>query len=248
MNASVTCIVDEGAKVGSALIGSKGSSLIFDVDGKRVMFNAGRSGRYLVHNMHQCGMKVDSVDAVIISRPAIDQIGGLNNFMTNRTVPVDVYSTEEAWDCKRLLGGLISADNIGGIKKQPAGDDWIEITEHLFLSPCVNQATKEMVTVLVTADGPVVFSTCAQSGITDVLNAVKERFGKISAFVGGIYLRKQKQPAVNQVAQTIREEFGIERIHLNGCTAMEGIQKMRVATSNDSIKDFFAGEVLEFEV
>ena len=96
--------------------------------------------------------------------------------------------------------------------------------------------------------GPVVFSACAQSGITDVLNAVKDRFGKISAFVGGIYLRKQKQPAVNQVAQTIRDEFGIERIHLNGCTAMEGIQKMRVATSNDSIKDFFAGDVLEFEV
>ena len=248
MNASVTCIVDEGAQVGTALIGSKGSSMVVDVDGKRVMFNTGRSGRYLLHNMNQCGMKADSVDAVIISRPAIDQIGGLNNFMTNRTVPVDVFSTDEAWDCKRLLGGLISADNIGGIKKQPAGEDWIQLSEHLFLSPYVNQDTKETAIVLVTADGPVVFCACAQSGISDVLSIVSERFGKISALVGGIDLRKMKQPVVNEVAKTIREGFGIEDIRLNGCTAREGIQRMRVATSNDTIKDFFAGEVLEYEV
>ena len=248
MNASVTCLVDEGAKMGTSLIGSKGSSLLFDVDGKRIMFNTGRSGRYLLHNMNQCGIKADSVDAVVISRPAIDQIGGLNNFMTNRTVPVDVFSIDEAWDCKRLFGGLISADNIGGVKKQSAGDDWIQMSEHLFLSPCVNPDTKEMVIVLVTKDGAVVFCACAQSGVADVLNAVKKRFDRISAFVGAIHLRKMKQPAVNTVAQTIREEFGIGTIILNGCTAAEGIQKMRVATSNDTIKDFFAGDVLEFEM
>ena len=248
MNASVTCLADEGAKVGTSLIGSKGSSLLFDVDGKRIMFNTGRSGRYLLHNMGQMGIKADSVDAVIISRPAIDQIGGLNNFMTNRTVPVDVFSADEAWDCKRLLGGLISSDNIGGVKKQPAGEDWIQMSEHLFLSPCVSQDTKETVLVLETKDGAVVFCACAQSGIADVLNTVKGRFDRITAFVGAIVLKKVKQPAVNTVAQTIRDEYGIETIYLNGCTEAEGIQKMRVATTNDTIKDFFAGDILEFEV
>lgn len=248
MKASVTCLIDEGAKVGTPLIGSKGSSFLFDVDGKRILFNTGRSGRYLLHNMGILGFKADSVDCVIISNPALDQIGGLNNFMTNRTVPVDVYAVPDAWDCKRLLGGLISEDNIGGVKKQTAGEDWIQITDHLFLSPCVNDVSKETVLVLRTTDGAVVFCACAASGIGDVLRKAKDRFGIISTFVGGIGMKKPKQPAVNAIASEMQDDYGVRRIYLDGCTTAEGIQKMRVATANDKIKDFFVGDVLEFTV
>lgn len=248
MKASVTCIIDEGAKVNTALIGSKGSSFMFEVDDKRILFNTGRSGRYLIHNMGILGFKADSVDTVIISCPKIDQIGGLNNFMTNRTVPVDVYAVPEAWDCKRLMGGLISEDNIGGVKKQPAGDDWIRITDHLFLSPCVNGDTKETILVLRTTEGAAVFCACAESGISDVLAKVKGKFGVISTFVGGIRMKKSKQPAVNALASEIRDTYGVMRIYLDGCTTAEGIQKMRIATANDKIKDFFVGDVLEFTV
>ena len=247
-HARVLCITDEGAKVGTPLIGSKGASFVFDVDGKRILFDTGRSGRYFMRNMDILKVKADSVDAVVISHPSIDHIGGLNTFMTNRTVRVDIYSVPEVWDVKRTFGKLITDDNVGGIIRQDAGKDWIQLTEHLYISPVVNDDSKELALVLRTNQGPVVFSACAHAGIGDTLRVVKERFGPIRGLVGGIHLHKVKQPAVNTVAEIIVNEYSINELHLNGCTTGEGIQKMRVATSNDKIKDFFAGDELDYTV
>ena len=246
-HARVLCLMDEGAQVGTPLIGSKGDSFLFEVDGKRVMFDTGRSGRHLAHNMSILKVKADSVDAIMISFPSLDHIGGLNTFMTNRTKPVEVYAFTSVWDCKRLMGPLVSPDNVGGVKKQDAGADWIQITEHLFLSPSVDD-TGEMCAVLRTNDGPVVFCGRAASGIAPILGKVKERFGPVRGLVGGLYLKGKKQPAVNEVAATIRDIYSVREIHLNGCTGREGIQKMRVATSNDKIKDLFAGDELDYTV
>ena len=245
-HARVLCLADEGAKVGTPLIGSKGSSILFEVDGKRIMFGAGKVGRYLMHNMSTLQIKADSVDAVVIPTTSLDQVGGLNAFMTNRTVRVEVYSVPEVWDCKRTFGKLITDDNIGGIIKQEAGADWIQITEHLFISPIINEDTKELVMVLRTNLGPVVFSACAESGIDDSLRIVKKRFNIIRALVGGVRIGKVKQPAANAIADIIIKDYSINELHLNGCTGREGIQKMRVATSNDRIKDFFAGDELDY--
>ena len=61
-------------------------------------------------------------------------------------------------------------------------------------------------------------------------------------------MKKPKQPAVNAIASEMQDDYGVRRIYLDGCTTAEGIQKMRVATANDKIKDFFVGDVLEFTV
>ena len=245
--ARVLCVMDEGAKVGTPLIGSKGDSFLFEVDGRKVLFDTGRSGRYFMHNMGILGIKADSIDAVVISYPSIDHVGGLNQFMTNRTVPVDVYAVPDVWECKRPLGKLISDDNIGGVKKQEAGTEWIELSEHLFLSPAIGGG-REMAMVLRTSEGPVVFSTRAAEGIDKTLGTVKERFHVIRALVGGIDMHRLKQPAVNDIASAITGTYSLNDLHLNGCCGREGIQKMRVATSNSSIKDFFAGDELVYEV
>ncbi len=245
--ASVLCVMDEGAKVGTPLIGAKGTSFLFDVDGKRIMFDTGRSGRYLTHNMSHLQIKADSVDAVVISNPLIEHVGGLNAFMTNRTVPVDVYAVPEVWECKRPLGKLISDDNAGGVKKVDAGSDWIQLTEHLFLSPVIGGGN-EMAMVLRTNEGPVVFTTRAAEGIDATLKTVMDRFHIIRGLVGGIYMHKFKQPAANEIASVITERYSVNLLYINGCAEREGIQKLRVATSNDRIKDFFAGDELTFTV
>lgn len=245
--ARVLCIMDEGAQVGTPLIGAKGASFLFEVDGKKILFDTGRSGRYFMHNMSTLQVKADDIDAVVISNPSIEHIGGLNAFMTNRTVPVDVYAVPEVWECKRPLGKLLADDNVGGVKKQEAGADWIQMSEHLFLSPAMGEK-KEMAMVLRTNLGPVVFSTRAVSGIRLTLETVRDRFHIIRGLVGGIDMHKLKQPAVNEIANIITEDFSVNEIHLNGCTRREGIQKMRVATSNDRIKDFFSGDELNYTV
>lgn len=247
-HARVLCVADEGAKVGTPLIGSRGSSFLIQVDGRTVMFDTGRSGRYLIHNLTHLDVKPDSIDCIVIARASMDCIGGLNTLMTNRKVKVEVHSTPDVWECKRLFGELISPDNVGGIIKVEAGNDWVQLTEHLFITPCVSPGSKELALVLRSNEGAVVFTTCSEDGIAATLAKVKERFGMIRALVGAVNMKKMKQPSVDQIAATIRETYGVKQIHLNGCTAAEGIQKMRVATSNDSIKDFFSGDELDYVV
>ena len=244
----VLCVMDEGAKENTSLIGSRGASFLFDVDGKRIMFNAGKSGRYLTHNLSYLRIPADSIDAAVISYPSIEYIGGLNSLMTIRKKPLDVYAAPEAWSCKRLMGDLITEDNRGGVNDIDVGDEWIQLTEHLHLSPFADQESRELALVLKTNQGPVVFCVRAASGIASILEMAKRRFGQLRGLVGGIEMHKLKQPAVNEIAGSITGMYGIGEIYLNGITGREGIQKMRVATSNDKIKDFFGGYELDFTV
>lgn len=246
-NARILCLVDEGAKTGTPLVGSKGSSLLIEADGSKVLFNTGRSGGHLVHNMSHLGIMPDDIDAVVISNASLDCVGGLNNFMTYRKEPITVYSIPEAWDCKRLIGPLISEDNDKRDAKI-AGSDWIQLSQHLFVSPIIEGPSMEMAVVLLTKDGAVVLSESASDGVSGMLKTVSARFSDIHAFVGGIRMKKMKQPAVNGIASVLTEEYGIRDLHINGCSSSEGIQKLRVATSNDSIRDFFVGCELVFEL
>ena len=227
----VLCVMDEGAKENTSLIGSRGASFLFDVDGKRIMFNAGKSGRYLTHNLSYLRIPADSIDAAVISYPSLEYIGGLNSLMTIRKKPLDVYAAPEAWSCKRLMGDLITEDNRGGVNDIDVGDEWIQLA-----------------LVIKTNQGPVVFCARAASGIASILEMAKRRFGQLRGLVGGIEMHKLKQPAVNEIAGSITGMYGIGEIYLNGITGREGIQKMRVATSNDKIKDFFGGYELDFTV
>ena len=49
------------------------------------------------------------------------------------------------------------------------------------------------------------------------------------------------------MASVIKDTYGVRKLVLNGCTGAEGIQKMRVATTNDGVKDLFVGDKIEFQ-
>lgn len=245
--ARILCLVDEGAETGTPLIGSKGSSLLVEADGMKVLFNTGRNGGHLVHNMSHLGLMPADVDAVVISNAVLDCVGGLDNFMSYRSEPIAVYSMQSAWECRRLIGPLISEEN-DRRDARDAGSDWIRLSEHLFVTPALGDPAEEMAMVLLTKGGAVAISARASCGVRTMLDAASARFGGIRAFVGGIDLHKMRQPAVNAVADALVNGYGIGELHINGCATREGIQKMRVATSNDSVRDFFAGCELEYEI
>ncbi|MGN1044402.1 MAG: MBL fold metallo-hydrolase [Candidatus Methanomethylophilaceae archaeon] len=246
--AEILCLYDEGAQVGTQLIGGKGFSVLIDVDGERTLFDTGRRGRYLRGNMDILGIEPDSVTRVVISHGSIGHIGGLDAFMSGRREKVEVHSHPSSWNVRRLFGGkIVSDENEPGIMYRYIGEEWVQLSKNLFLSPPLNGVSNESVLVLTTDEGAVVISACAHCGITDALEAVSKRFGRIYAIVGGLHIQKCKQKEVNEVASTIKDTYGVRKLILNGCTGAEGIQKMRVATSNDGIKDLFVGDKLEFQ-
>ena len=246
--AEILCLYDEGAQVGTHLTGGKGCSFLIDVDGERTLFDTGARGKVLVHNMLELDVDIDSIDRVVISHASLDHIGGLNSFMDNRKKKVEVISHPSSWNVKRMFGGsIISEENAPGIEHRYIDSEWIQLSRNLFVTPPVNGIANESALVLSTNEGAVVISAAAEGGIVDTLKVVSSKFDRIYALVGGVKLRKVKQPVVNLIASEIKESFGVRKIVLNGCTTAEGIQKMRVATSQSSVGEMFVGDKLEFQ-
>ncbi len=241
----ILSIYDDGAKVNTPLIGGKGKSLLIDVDGEKTLFDTGLRGRYLLHNMDQLGVDADSVNRIVISHGSINHMGGLDSFLRKREESVDVYTESSSWECKRRFGTLLSPENSVKINMHDV-QDWIQLSEHLFITPPVNQIANEVALVVKTSKGAIVISACAHGGIVDTLALVKEKFGRIHALIGGLHLNKVKQPVVNILAEELRENYGNPELYLNGCTTGEGIQKLRAAFTKDWVQDLFVGYELEF--
>lgn len=241
----IRCVYDEGAKVGTTLIGARGDSFLLEADGQRTLFDTGRRGRYLLHNMERMDIGADSVDRVAISSASLDSIGGLDAFMGRRSSKVEVYAHESAWQAKRLLSPLISEENVGGIVRCDV-KDWVRLSDSLWLTPPVMPGSNEVAAVINTPKGAVVVSGGGYDGLQHTLDIVKGRHGKIRAVVGGAGLRKAKQAQADALAAALTDSFGSPELHLNGSTSAEGIQKMRVALGKDAVRDFFAGDELGF--
>ena len=91
MGAKITCVYDEGSKPATSLIGAKGTSMLVEKDGKRILFNTGLRDRYLVHNMEHLEIDAATIDMVVVSQSNPCDSGALNGLLKLREQPIDVY-------------------------------------------------------------------------------------------------------------------------------------------------------------
>ena len=243
----VTCLYNEASQVDTTLIGAKGWAVLVEADGQRTLFDTGLRGRYLKHNMACLDIEADSIDQVVISHGSMDHMGGLDQFMSLRTKKIDVYAHLSAWGVKRMFSKLISNENEGGVQRTYI-EDWTQLSDHLWISAPVGAQANELLLVAVpdTVRGAVVITACSHEGLLKSLDAVKEKFGKIRAVVGGAHLPKVKQTQADEIAKAIVHQYGSPALYLNGCTTPEGIQKLRVSLSKDGVNDFYVGDELSF--
>ncbi len=244
-HANILCVYDDGAKINTPLIGSKGKSLLIDVDGQKTLFDTGLRGRYFKHNLEHLSVKFSDIDRVVISHASAGHIGGLNTLLENKPDGIDIYAHDSVWSYKKTFSKLVKDEFQPRINMKSI-NDWVQLSEHLFITPPINGIANESALVLKTAKGAVVISACSHGGLVDTLTIIKEKFGKIHAIVGGIHLNKVKQPAVKLLAEEIKEICGTPEMYLNGCTTGEGIQKMRIEFSINGVEDFFVGYDLDF--
>jgi len=143
MKAKVTCVYDEGAVVGTSLIGARGLSILVDVDGERTLFDTGMRGRYLMHNLDILEIDVNTVDRVVISHAHIAHVGGLEAFLEEREGSVDMMVTPDLRDMGpvKLMGIPVSKAPLSKMSSETIGkanitetDTWTQLSEHLFIT------------------------------------------------------------------------------------------------------------------
>lgn len=73
----ITCVVDDRAPRDSKLKAEHGISFFVESGDGRVLFDTGRSGPVLMHNMAQLGIEPQQIEALILSHAHNDHTGGL---------------------------------------------------------------------------------------------------------------------------------------------------------------------------
>ncbi len=246
MEARVTCVYDEGSLPDTALVGAKGFSLLVDVDGKRVLFDTGLRGRYLIHNLERLKIPLETIDCVVISHNHKRHIGGLSVLLAERGAPMPVYAPPGLAAKKTSLIG----EAIPGMHADKAElietYEWTWITERLALSPLCGSGERFL--LLYTAKGPVVLAGCCHDGLPKVLAAAESKAGaKPHAMIGGIHAHRVRRAGIVAMANEILETHGKIRLVLNGCTGYDGIHGMRDVFGLGGVEDFFVGMSVSFK-
>lgn len=247
MHASVRCVYDEGAVVGTHYIGSKGQSFLVDADGRRILFGTGRRGRYLLHNLECMDVDPESIDAVVISHGHADHYGGLAQLIETRDAPLEIFAPSEAWGVKKLFGStgiFVGSEHEEKIIRHDIAD-WTEFGEHVLSTPPLGDV-KECFLVICARNGPVVLSGCSHCGVNEVFETVKNRMNKApKGYVGGVHISRKEKAKSSQIASVFSAE-GCTDLHLNHCTGMEGINLLRGELGLSAVEDFFAGAEIIF--
>ncbi len=243
MSVKITCVYDEGSQPYTSLIGAKGTSLLVEKDGKRILFNTGLRDRYLVHNMEYLDIKADSIDLVVISQSNPSDAGALNGLLKNREKPIDVYAPKGLYGTKSFMSrgvGLAAANAPKASFIELGG--WEEIVPGIHITPYFYDDKGYGETFMVVDSGSklILLSGRCSCGPEKVVEAVKDHFGrKITAFIGPVLLEKKKKPVAQQYAKILEE---IPELYLNHCTGKEGMVNLRVHLGLAGVSDFYVGD------
>ena len=246
MNAKVLSVYDEGALENTPYIGAEGFSVLVDVDGQRTLFDAGKRGSYLIHNMDFLEIKADSIDRLVISHNHRANIGGIAKLLDNRTKPLDIYVNSSFHRLKKMFGRpLFNEERAAKINLHIMEGDTKFSDNLTAIGPFGD--LEEYCLVMSTIKGPVVISSCYHCGVGPVLAKVREDFKQDPYnLIGGLHMPKANQRMVDPVADVIKE-FGSPHMYLNHCS-WHAITFMRVRFNLKGVDDFYVGTSVDYKV
>jgi len=252
MQAKITSVYDEGALEGTPLIGAKGFAVLIEIGGKKVLFDTGRRGRYLLHNMMFLDVKLEEITELVISHGHTSHTGGLYDLLKGRETSVEIYAPSSALYAGKLLGpkGISIPEEFSGKAVIHEVSDWTELAGKLFVS-CpigIGGGLTESFIVILSRKGPVVISACSHAGVDEIMESVKKRFGEYPVkYIGGLHIGKKEKEKANRAAAVFSDK-GCTDLYLNHCTDTNGITSIRAAIGLETVKNFYVGSVLSVDV
>ncbi len=78
MSVKIACLVENSVRLGTRLWGEHGVSMLVETPSGKVLFDTGQSGTVLLHNVHEMGLSLRDVSAIVLSHGHYDHTGGLD--------------------------------------------------------------------------------------------------------------------------------------------------------------------------
>ncbi len=147
-----------------------GFACLVEIDGKKILFDAGAQGSILLDNMQKLDIEPTIIDEVFISHSHWDHTGGLSDFLNiNKDVKIYVPSS---YRCPFKAKEIISAKEA------------LQIAENIFSTGELEHIEQSL--VIKTNEGLVIIAGCSHPGVENILKAASQ-FGKPHTLIGGLH-------------------------------------------------------------
>jgi 7,8-dihydropterin-6-yl-methyl-4-(beta-D-ribofuranosyl)aminobenzene 5'-phosphate synthase len=271
-------LVEDSKPKGSAFIAEHGLCLYFVYQGKRILFDTGASDAF-VYNATLLGIDLLKVDICIISHAHDDHTGGLAYFLSiNTDAPVYLKNAARGdFYIRRLTKMEYAGMDASLFDKYPDRfhfiDDDTEILDGLHLSSANHHRrpplftslmyekrddvllrddlSQEQFLVIRGGSGSTVITGCSHSGILNILMTAEEKFGPVSALVGGFHLsgnRRMGMPTFQEPASEISSIIRyinakkIKKVYSGHCTGEKALERLELMAR---VKKIQAGDIIE---
>ena len=208
--------------------GEHGLSLWIEADGRPVLFDTGFSGKALLHNLANLGLRLSRIEACVLSHPHDDHSGGLRAIVQD-IEHVPFYCVSGCFDSH-----LPDAEKI---RNHLTKIHYLEQPQEIFpgmLVPAEQETinspypTKEINLVIeLESRGLVIIVGCAHHGLNNLLEQAQTLCPgtPIYALIGGFHLKDTPEQEINATIAYLRQ-LDIKILAPNHCTGFNAIRAM----------------------
>lgn len=209
--------------------GEHGLSLWIQTDNKNILFDTGFSGDVLIHNLKILELRLESIDAFVLSHPHDDHSGGLK-LIAEKIKNVPMYCTSGAFEENIPEGERISEVmlSVHSLKERLEifPGVWIPQERETINSP---KPTKEInVVINLEGRGLVVVVGCAHHGLFNMISDAKslaQNKVPLYALLGGFHLKDTEPEEMIKMVNSLKES-GWKILAPNHCTGFKALKMM----------------------
>lgn len=190
-----------------------------------VLFDTGEDGDFLIYNLSQANIDIDSIEKIVISHDHWDHTGGLWGILKIKN-NLEVYGYKG-----------FSSETKAKIRK--SGAKFIEVNQQMQIKSNIYTSGQiigfykaaqiaEQALIIKTEKGLVITAGCSHPGIMKMIGGVKENFSEkdIHFVLGGFHLMNKEKREIKVIAEKLRE-LGVNFVGPTHCTGYEAQQIFR---------------------
>ncbi|WP_201353181.1 MBL fold metallo-hydrolase [Hydrogenimonas urashimensis] len=180
------------------------------------LFDTGSNGRVLLKNMERLGVDLQKAEALVLSHPHWDHIGGVDSVL-------EVHPNLRIFAPSSLSKHLVRDLNAQSLGVTVIGEEPWQILPDVWSTGTMGEIGEQSV-VIDTYKGLVVVTGCAHPGVENIAARAMEMLGKpIDLLMGGFHLMYSDAAHIASVIETLRR-LGVRNVcptHCNGDLAIE---------------------------